>query len=134
MIETPAVRASVALRENAAGDDRAEAKTPRRCKRSVGSLSILAIAVVVLLALAAGLAHRVLPAVSVLDGDLRRGAAGVIFATSYLALAVGRVPGLRIDRAGIALVGAALMVASGALPLDEAYKAVHLDTIRCCSG
>ena len=134
MIETPAVRASVALRENAAGDDRAEAKTPRRCKRSVGSLSILAIAVVVLLALAAGLAHRVLPAVSVLDGDLRRGAAGVIFATSYLALAVGRVPGLRIDRAGIALVGAALMVASGALPLDEAYKAVHLDTITLLLG
>ena len=28
-----------------------------------------------------------------------------IFGLTYLALAVGKVPGLRIDRAGIALVG-----------------------------
>ena len=28
-----------------------------------------------------------------------------IFTLTYLALALGRVPGLRIDRAGIALVG-----------------------------
>ena len=47
-------------------------------------------------------------------------AAGVIFAGSYLALALGRIPGLSIDRAGIALVGAGLMVASGALPLEDA--------------
>jgi len=31
-------------------------------------------------------------------------------------------PGLAIDRAGVALVGASLMVASGALPPDEAYN------------
>jgi hypothetical protein len=39
------------------------------------------------------------------------------------ALAIGLIPGLSIDRAGIALVGASLMVASGALSLDGAYKA-----------
>ena len=44
-------------------------------------------------------------------------AAGVIFVRSYLALAIGRIPGLSIDRVGIALVGAGLMVASGAPPL-----------------
>ena len=54
---------------------------------------------------------------------------------SYLALAVGKVPGLSIDRAGVArLVGACLMVASGALGLDEAYRAIDLDTITLLLG
>jgi Na+/H+ antiporter NhaD/arsenite permease-like protein len=61
-------------------------------------------------------------------------AAGVIFVGSYLALAIGRIPGLSIDRAGIALVGAGLMVASGSLPLEDAYKAVDLDTITLLLG
>ena len=56
------------------------------------------------------------------------------FAASYVALAFGRVPGLAIDRAGVALVGASLMVASGALPLDEAYKAIDLDTLTLLLG
>ena len=38
-----------------------------------------------------------------------------IFTLTYLALALGRIPGLRIDRAGIALVGAAAMLACGVL-------------------
>ena len=38
-----------------------------------------------------------------------------IFGLTYLALAVGKVPGLRIDRAGIALVGAAAMLGCGVL-------------------
>jgi hypothetical protein len=33
----------------------------------------------------------------------------------YLVVAVGRVPGLRLDRTGAALIGAALMVATGAI-------------------
>jgi Na+/H+ antiporter NhaD/arsenite permease-like protein len=57
-----------------------------------------------------------------------------IFAASYLALAIGRIPGLSIDRAGVALVGASLMVASGALSLDQAYKAVDLDTLTLLLG
>jgi Na+/H+ antiporter NhaD/arsenite permease-like protein len=69
-----------------------------------------------------------------LDGESRSLAAAVIFVGSYLALAVGRIPGLNIDRAGIALVGAGLMVASGALPLEDAYKAVDLDTITLLLG
>src|SRR5208337_549132 len=44
------------------------------------------------------------------------------------------IPGLSIDRAGIALVGAGLMVASGALPLQDAYKAVDLETIALLLG
>jgi Na+/H+ antiporter NhaD/arsenite permease-like protein len=61
-------------------------------------------------------------------------AAGLIFAGTYLAVAVGRIPGMGIDRAGIALVGAALMVACGAIPLEEAYKAVDLDTLTLLLG
>ena len=66
---------------------------------------------------------------SVFERDAGRLAAGVIFAASLVALAVGRVPGLAIDRAGVALVSAALMVACGALPLDDAYKAIDLDAL-----
>ena len=51
-----------------------------------------------------------------------------------MALAIGRIPGLSIDRAGIALVGAGLMVASGALPIEDAYQAVDLETITLLLG
>jgi Na+/H+ antiporter NhaD/arsenite permease-like protein len=75
-----------------------------------------------------------LPASPRIDDDTRKVAATVVFAASYLALAVGKVPGLSIDRAGVALVGAGLMVASGALSLEDAYKAVDLDTITLLLG
>jgi len=57
-----------------------------------------------------------------------------IFGLTYLALAVGRVPGLRIDRAGIALVGAATMLACGALSMREAARAVDYETIVLLFG
>jgi Na+/H+ antiporter NhaD/arsenite permease-like protein len=61
-------------------------------------------------------------------------AALLIFAASYLALAIGKVPGLSIDRAGVALVGACLMVASGVMTLDEAYQSIDLGTITLLLG
>ena len=57
-----------------------------------------------------------------------------IFVGKLLALAIGKVPGLSIDRAGVALVGACLMVASGAVPLQEAYQAVDMGTITLLLG
>lgn len=42
-----------------------------------------------------------------------------IFAATYAVVAFGRIPGLRIDRTGAALFGSALMVATGALPLED---------------
>src|SRR5260370_37876690 len=69
-----------------------------------------------------------------MGGEGRSVAAGVVFVGSYLALSIRRIPGLSIDRAGIALVGAGLMVASGALSLEDAYKAVDLDTITLLLG
>jgi Na+/H+ antiporter NhaD/arsenite permease-like protein len=57
-----------------------------------------------------------------------------IFAATYLVVAIGRVPGLRLDRAGAALVGASLMVACGALTLSEAYRAIDFDTLTLLLG
>jgi Na+/H+ antiporter NhaD/arsenite permease-like protein len=96
--------------------------------------SLLLVGLVVAIALAAALAPTLLPVGDRVGGEGRSVAAGIIFVGSYLALAIGRIPGLRIDRAGIALVGAGLMVASGALPLEDAYKAVDLDTIALLLG
>lgn len=97
-------------------------------------LSVLLVGIVVLIAIAAALATSLLPTGNRVGAEGRTVAAAVIFVGSYLALAIGRIPGLSVDRAGIALVGAGLMVASGALPLEDAYKAVDLDTITLLLG
>jgi Na+/H+ antiporter NhaD/arsenite permease-like protein len=96
-----------------------------------GTASRIAVAVLLVLAGVAALAPWLMPDQ---DGTAVRIAAGAIFVASYAALAIGKVPGLSIDRAGVALVGACLMVASGAMPLDDAYKAVDFDTITLLLG
>jgi len=40
---------------------------------------------------------------------------GLIAAMAAASLSLGRIPGLRLDRAGVALTGAALMMAVGAI-------------------
>src|SRR5712675_1842963 len=102
--------------------------------RWLAALSILLVGLVVVIAVAAALAPSLFPASDRIGGESRGVAAGAIFVGSYLALAIGRIPGLSIDRAGIALVGACLMVASGALPLDDAYKAIDFNTITLLLG
>jgi Na+/H+ antiporter NhaD/arsenite permease-like protein len=57
-----------------------------------------------------------------------------IFSLTYLGLVLGKVPWLRIDRAGIALVGATLMILSGILPLPEAVRSVDYETIILLFG
>ncbi len=57
-----------------------------------------------------------------------------IFGLTYLALALGKIPGLRIDRAGIALVGAAAMMACGVLSMRDAARAVDYETIVLLFG
>jgi Na+/H+ antiporter NhaD/arsenite permease-like protein len=61
-------------------------------------------------------------------------AAYLIFAATYVVLAIGRVPGLRVDRTGAAIIGAALMIAAGVLTVPEAYAAVNYDTIMLLFG
>jgi Na+/H+ antiporter NhaD/arsenite permease-like protein len=47
---------------------------------------------------------------------------------------MGRLPGARLDRAGAALIGASLMVASNTLSLQEAYGAIDLATLTLLLG
>ena len=61
-------------------------------------------------------------------------AAVAIFIGTYFVLAVGKLPGYRLDRAGAALLGAALMVGFGVLPLEAAYRAIDFDTITLLLG
>jgi Na+/H+ antiporter NhaD/arsenite permease-like protein len=44
-------------------------------------------------------------------------------------MALGRVPGLAVDRTGVALLGLIVLLASGDLSLDEAGRAVDMPTI-----
>lgn len=104
---------------------------PRLTPKPSHTVSRVALTGLMLLAALAAAIPFVLPE----SGDTaRRAAAAAIFVASYAALAVGKVPGLSIDRAGVALVGACLMVAAGAIPLEEAYQAIHLDTITLLLG
>ena len=52
-----------------------------------------------------------------------------IFVLTYAGIALGRIPGLALDRTGIALLGAIAMVAAGALRADEAWQAINVPTI-----
>jgi Na+/H+ antiporter NhaD/arsenite permease-like protein len=51
----------------------------------------------------------------------------VIFTLTYIGLALGKVPGLRIDRAGISFVGATLMLITGVLRLEQAVSPESID-------
>ncbi len=66
--------------------------------------------------------------------DWRGVASGLILLATLAGVALGRAPGLRIDRAGIALVGAGLMLAFGPLGFEDALKAIDLDTIALLLG
>src|SRR5205085_10174100 len=58
----------------------------------------------------------------------------LVFAGTYLVLALGRIPGLRLDRTGAAIVGASLMLAFGVLTVEEAYAAIDYDTLILLFG
>ena len=57
-----------------------------------------------------------------------------IFAATYLVMAIGKLPGYQLDRAGAALLGASLMIWSGVLSLDEAFQSIDLETIALLLG
>jgi Na+/H+ antiporter NhaD/arsenite permease-like protein len=100
-------------------------------RRYLAGASLAAIALLVALAVLAAAPPWFVPNE---NGAARRAAAAAIFIASYAALAVGKVPGLAIDRAGVALAGACLMVASGAMPIEDAYRAIDFNTITLLLG
>ena len=63
-----------------------------------------------------------------------RALALAIFLMTYLGLALGRVPGFRIDRTGMAIVGAAAAGATGAIAWDRAVAAVDAHTLILLFG
>jgi Na+/H+ antiporter NhaD/arsenite permease-like protein len=107
---------------------------PSHRRRWPGAVGIVLVVAVVAIAMAAWAIPGLIPASPHIGGETRTVAAAVIFVASYLALAIGKIPGFGIDRAGVALVGAGLMVAAGVLSPEEAYRAIDLDTITLLLG
>jgi Na+/H+ antiporter NhaD/arsenite permease-like protein len=57
-----------------------------------------------------------------------------IFLLVYVGMILGEIPGLAVDRSGIALLGAIAVLASGRLTLDEAWLAVDVHTLALLFG
>jgi Na+/H+ antiporter NhaD/arsenite permease-like protein len=66
--------------------------------------------------------------------EATRSAAILIFAATYTVMAVGKLPGFYLDRAGAALLGASLMIAAGVLSLGAALRAIDLATLALLLG
>ncbi|MBW4520885.1 MAG: anion transporter [Scytolyngbya sp. HA4215-MV1] len=64
-----------------------------------------------------------------MDGMIQKLVVYGLLGLTYLGLALGYLPGLRMNRATIALVGAAFLIALGVLRLDEAWQAIDATTI-----
>jgi Na+/H+ antiporter NhaD/arsenite permease-like protein len=57
-----------------------------------------------------------------------------VFALTYIGMALGRVPGLKLDRTGIALIAAITLYAAGAVTGSRALQAVDFATIAILFG
>jgi len=58
----------------------------------------------------------------------------LVFVLVYLGMVLGGLPGLAIDRTGIALAGAIVLIASGRVGLDEAWRAIDVPTMALLVG
>jgi len=52
-----------------------------------------------------------------------------VFAVSYLVFALGKLPGMKIDRPGMAIIGAVLMVAFRIVPAADALRFIDFGTL-----
>jgi Na+/H+ antiporter NhaD/arsenite permease-like protein len=68
------------------------------------------------------------------DVALGRAIALAAFLWTYLGLALGRIPGFRVDRTGVAIIGAAVMVVTGVVPWDRAVASVDAHTLVLLFG
>lgn len=53
----------------------------------------------------------------------------IVFGLTYLGMALGRVPGLKLDRTGIALIAAVVLLASGKVAVEDAGAAIDMSTM-----
>jgi len=58
----------------------------------------------------------------------------VIFIATYLGIAIGRVPGLKLDRTGIVILGAIAMMVFGGFPITQIMGFVNWPTILLLFG
>jgi Na+/H+ antiporter NhaD/arsenite permease-like protein len=68
------------------------------------------------------------------EREFHRLIALIVFVGAYAGLGVGRLPPFRIDRTGVAIIGAAVMVVSGVVPWDRAVAAVDAHTLVLLFG
>ena len=61
--------------------------------------------------------------------DARLITAYVIFLASYVVFAIGKFPGLKIDRPGAAIIGAVAMVAASIVQPSDALRHIDFSTI-----
>src|SRR5512146_3216979 len=57
-----------------------------------------------------------------------------IFIITYIFIGLRQIPRLHIDRTAGALIGAVLMIVFGVLSLDEAFRAVDMNTLLLLLG
>jgi len=68
------------------------------------------------------------------DHEFVRLVALVVFCAAYLGLSLGGLPPFRVDRTGVAIIGATAMVITGVVPWDEAVAAVDAHTLVLLFG
>jgi Na+/H+ antiporter NhaD/arsenite permease-like protein len=73
--------------------------------------------------------HRRLPLSPATLSEVTRLAAYAIFLCSYVVFALGKFPGMKIDRPGAAIIGAVLMVAFRAVSPADALRFIDFGTI-----
>ncbi|TFU16268.1 SLC13 family permease [Thermus tengchongensis] len=66
--------------------------------------------------------------------EVREAVSGLVLLLTYLGLALGGLPGYRMNRAGVALVGASFLVLLGVLDLEEAWRAMDAGTLTFLFG
>ncbi len=58
----------------------------------------------------------------------------VIFAITYFAVALGKLPGFRVDRTGAALLGAIALIVSNRIGIDAAWASINVGTVALLFG
>jgi Citrate transporter len=52
-----------------------------------------------------------------------------VFIASYIVFALGKFPGMKIDRPGAAIIGAVLMFMTGAVRVENSLRLIHFGTV-----
>jgi Na+/H+ antiporter NhaD/arsenite permease-like protein len=58
----------------------------------------------------------------------------IVFGVVYLGMILGEIPGLALDRTGIALLGAIVLIATGCVEPEEAWQRSTCRPSDCCSA